>query len=293
MAPQVRRRTLLLAGGAAALAVPAAAFTAGPIMAAAAPQTLTGPVSGQLASNSGGAFALYQFNYPGDGSAVTLTLTTNISAPLDSGAAGVNIYQNGNLMTSASRSGPFTATAIYSSSTSGPLVVQVFNYDPVNSISYTLTPQGLPTQSSSSTSTTSATTTTATAASATTPTTSSSSSSSTSMSGTPQALTGPVSGRLVGNSGGAFALYQFNYRGDGSAVMLTLTTDTATPLASGAAGINIYQNGARVTTSSQSGPFQVTAVYSSSTGGPVVVQVFNYDPANPISYTLTPQGLTP
>lgn len=293
MTGSLQRRAFLAVGGVALLALPGAAFAASATSGVAGqPQPFAGSASGQLVGNTGGASVSYQFNYPGDGSAVILQLTTNVSAPLDSGAAGINIYQNGNLIISGSRSGPFATTAVFTSSTAGPVVAQIYNYDPANPISYTLTAQGLAAQPASSTTTVSGSATTATSSVVATSSSTSAIATSGSEGAGPRPLTGPVSGRLVGNTGGAYALYQFSYPGDGSTVMLTLSTDNAAPLNSGAAGVNVYQNGARVTTASPSGPFQVMAVFSSSTAGPVVAQIYNYDPVNPINYTLTPQGLS-
>jgi len=114
------------------------------------PLPLVGSVDGSLVGNGGGAYAFYQFIYPGDGSTISLTLTTNNATPLNSGAAGVNVYQ-GSTTAAAGRDGPFTDLALFSSTTPGPVLVQVFDYDPANNIAFTLTPKGLPARSTTAT----------------------------------------------------------------------------------------------------------------------------------------------
>lgn len=282
MAPLGLRHALVAASAASLLVLPAVANAASvpPTSSgsAANPTPLSGTVQGHLTGNSGGAYDYFQFMYPGDGSTVTLNLTTTDATPLNIGAAGLNVYQDGVLLTTSSANGPFAADAIFTSNTRGPIVVQLFDYDPTSSFNFSLSSTGLATQPAA---TSTATTATATTAPATSAKPSSTTSSTLELNG------GSVSGNLAANSGGSFATYTLNYPGDGSAETLTLTTDNSTPLATGAAGINIYQNGVLLTTSSQSGPFAADAIFTSNTGGPVVVQVFNYDPAIAISYTLT------
>lgn len=284
MAPFGLRYALAAAGAASLLALPAAANAAAVSPSssgsAANPTPLSGTVEGHLSGNSGGAYDYFQFMYPGDGSTVTLNLSTTDATPLNTGAAGLNVYQNGVLLTTSSANGPFADDAIFTSSTAGPIVVQVFDYDPTSSFNFSLSSTGLTSQpAATSTATSTAATSTAAATAPAKPTSTSSN--------TLELSNGSVSGRLAANSGGSFATYTLNYPGDSSAETLTLTTDDSTPLATGAAGINVYQNGVLLTTSSQSGTFAVDAIFTSSTSGPVVVQVFNYDPANAINYTLT------
>jgi len=106
-----------------------------------------------------------------------------------------------------------------------------------------------------------------------------------------QALQG---GTLIGNNGGSFLNYQLSMP-SGSALTLTLSVAPFNAVTAHQIGINIYQNGSRLggttvlstslgDTTSTSNP-SVT-VTPSATGGPVLVQLFNYSP-DTISFTLT------
>lgn len=158
---------------AGAVAVAAFLAMAGPVLAAPAgsdparPILLTRVAQGTLVGSSGGAYTFYQFSYPGDGSTLALTLTTDNATPLNSGAAGLNVYQ-GNTTAVAGRDGPFTDLALFSSTTPGPVLVQVFDYDPANRIAFTLTSQYLSSQPVSPPSTPATTTVTSTITSTTT-----------------------------------------------------------------------------------------------------------------------------
>lgn len=302
------RRTLLALGGAAALAMPTGAFAAGTISAipssstasstasstssttgmgataAGLPLPLTGPVSGQLVGKSSGAFARYQFTQTGTGSPITFLLTTDNARPLNSGAAGVEIYQNGNLLSTSSPSGPFRQTAIVAPTQGGVIVVQVFNYDPTQTITFTLTPQGLPAQPFVSP-TTRASTMTAVATSSTTSRTSTARP-------TPTPLTGPTKGLLAGLHGGSFAYYSLPSTGNGQPVTLTLTVYPPVEVTNGAAGLNVYTPDGHLAATTKPGTTAGVAVatFISTSAGTATIQVFNYDPQTTIIYTLAPSG---
>jgi hypothetical protein len=299
----------LAAGGMALLALPQVALAAGTTTTSGS-SILTGPVSGTLTGSSSGAFATYEFNYPGNSSPVTFVLTVDQANALrgftgitqqiyhtPSSAAGVNIYQNGVLMVTSTQSSANTATAVFSSAIGGPVTVQVYDYYTPTPINFNLTPTGLPAQAA--TTTTTSVTSTATSSTSSPPVTTSTATSTTS--GT---LTGPVSGNLVGSSSGAFATYTFTYPGNSSPVTFVLTVDQANALRgftgetqriyhtpSSSAGVNVYQNGLLMVTSSQSTPNTATAIFSSSIAGPVTVQVYDFYTPAPINFNLTPTGL--
>lgn len=252
------------------------------------PIPLTSPVQGSLAGNSGGSFAYYQFSYPGDGSTVALTLTADNTVPLNTGSAGLNVYQGGALVATSGRYTDNSDLTLFFSHSNDPAIVQVYNYDPANSIDFSVSAQGLPAQ-------TATVAPSATAAPMVMPNATAAPAATTaavpSASATPAmlALNGSVKGQLIGNTGGSYANYQLTYPGDGSTVSLTLTVDDPTPLTSGAAGFNVYQSGALLTSASQNGQNSAFAFFTSSTGGPITVQVFDYDPMHPITFTLTAQ----
>jgi hypothetical protein len=106
------------------------------------PVNLTGPMSGSLAGNPGGAYNYYMIpSFSGGTGSVTVSFSP------DSWYAAngfyVVFYQNGTQIGSAqglNTGTPGTITASYSSGTSGPVLVQVGNYTPNTTVSYTITP---------------------------------------------------------------------------------------------------------------------------------------------------------
>ena len=271
------RRTLVAAVAAATLTLPGVALAASPSTGSVAtnPATLTGTVQGNLAGNSGGSFDYLQFNYPGDGSTVTLDLTVDNTLPLQDGAAGINIYQNGNLLATSGQNGPNSGEALFSGSTAGPILVQVFNYEAGTPIAFTLTPQGLPAQTQASApAATSSTTTAATASSATSSTT--------------PTLGGSASGTLAASTGGSFALYRLAYPGNSQNVTLSLSVSPVAPAEVGTTGLNVYdQDGNLVGTASPSeDPSVLSLTLNNASAATYTIQVFNYDPSTSVSYTL-------
>jgi hypothetical protein len=272
-------RRLLVGGGAAAcLLLPGAALADSPAAPAAGalpsnPLPLSSAITGSLAANSGGSFRYAQFSYPGDSSTVTLNLTVDNALPLETGAAGFNVYQAGNLIGSSSDTSPTTASFNLISSTPGPVLVQVFDYDGSNGVNFTLSPQGLPAAAASS-ATTSATSTVATASNA-----------------APSQnlpLGGSAAGTLAGNSGGSFALYSLDYAANGQDTSLSLAVTPADAVTSSAVGFNVFDaNGNLITSGQQTDIGTVSQDITNLAPGNYTVQVFNYDPATTVSYVLS------
>jgi hypothetical protein len=272
-------RRLLVGGGAAAcLLLPGAALADSPAAPAAGalpsnPLPLSSAITGSLAANSGGSFRYAQFSYPGDSSTVTLNLTVDNALPLETGAAGFNVYQAGNLIGSSSDTSPTTASFNLISSTPGPVLVQVFDYDGSNGVNFTLSPQGLPAAAASS-ATTSATSTVATASNA-----------------APSQnlpLGGSAAGTLAGNSGGSFALYSLDYAANGQDTSLSLAVTPADAVTSSAVGFNVFDaNGNLITSGQQTDVGTVSQDITNLAPGNYTVQVFNYDPATTVSYVLS------
>lgn len=285
------RRSIIVAGfGVVLMGRPASGVLAlaaeGSTAASAA--LLSGAVTGTLAGNSGGAFAYFQFPYLGDGSTVKLALIAAPVLPLENGAFGFNVYFAGALAGSAARSSSANNMALvaFSSATAGPVLVQVFNYDPTTTVAYTLTPTGLPVMAGRSTTTTTAAPVPPAAAATATPVPLPAASTS---AGQPiVAVGGAVSGTLPGNSGGAFAHYILNYPGNNKKVTITLSVSPYFSMqAYGSAGLIVYHpRGYQATNTQATGPGVVTAVLSDYTAGPFTLLVFNYDPAVSITYTL-------
>jgi len=102
--------------------------------------TLSGSASGTLAGNSAGNVATYSLDYAGNGQTETISLTVSPTLPQENGAAGLNVYDSaGNLVGTAQPTAPGAVSITLSNNPAGKYTVQVFNYDPTTTISYTLT----------------------------------------------------------------------------------------------------------------------------------------------------------
>jgi len=96
------------------------------------------------------------------------------------------------------------------------------------------------------------------------------------------------SGSVVGNSGGAFAQYTITSP-KGSTITLTLSSNAAAAGSANAVGLEAYQNGNRLGSSTTSGSNgqAVLSITPSATGGAVLIKVFNYAPGLTANFTLT------
>jgi len=274
------------------------------------PLPLVGPVDGSLIGNSGGAYAFFQFSYPGDGSTVSLTLTTNNATPLNSGAAGLNVYQ-GHTTATAGRDGPFTDLALFSSTTPGPVLAQVFDYDPANNIAFTLTPQGLPVPSAAATTASSGACRDAAIAAVINRTGPKRETETGASPDYPYPLnSGAVQGSLLGKSDGAYFYYQTSAlppisssNNGGRAFMLT--TDAPQLVESGQVGLDVYYKESPLPSYMRGNPLLpetinalgwVTVNATDANGapllGPMLLQVFNCDAGKTVQFTLSVEVVT-
>jgi len=105
------------------------------------PMSLVKPVSSTLPGNSAGSYAYFTLDYPGDGSTQSVTLSFSPNGPDVGDAVYVNVFQNGTQLVSqqaSNTSTPGQVTVSYSSSVAGPVLIQLANFDPTTTISYTL-----------------------------------------------------------------------------------------------------------------------------------------------------------
>jgi hypothetical protein len=236
--------------------------------------------------NPGGGFNDYAISYPGGGAADSLALTFFPDDPSTAHAIGVNLYENGALLatTTGVTSTLGTTDLTFSSPSAGPILAQVYNYTNGTPVTYQLGLSG-PTVTPSP-----ATAVTAPAPSAaSSPSAPAASSTVSSEATSPVALTGPMSGTLVGNSSGTDAYYAVPYAGGVQSVTLTFSPDTAAD----ANGLFVVfdQNGANIGSASGSDastPGNLVASYHSNVNGTVLIQIGNYNSGTPISYTITP-----
>lgn len=281
MAGRSLRRVLVGGSAAVCLLLPGVAFAdgsnapaAGTLASNAVP--LTGAVTGNLAADSAGSYRYAQFNYPGDNSTVTLNLTVDNAVPLETGAAGFNVYQAGNLLGSSTDTSPTTASFSLTSSQAGPVVVQVFDYDPSNGVAFTLTPQGLPPTAAAATPASPSTATPTAANTTATP---------------PRPLGSSATGTLAGNTGGSFALYSLAVAGTGQNTTLTLDASPSVLVTNTSVGFNVYDaNGNLVGSGQQTDVSTISLNVTNLAAGTYTVQVFNYDPSTTLDYVLSQVG---
>lgn len=287
MTPSTWARGLATAGLAALLALPAAAFAAGngsaTTSAPGGPMPFSGPVQGKLGGSNATSEEL-QFAYPGDGSQVTLDLSVDNPYPLETGAAGFTVTMPDRTTASNTDPSPTTGTLTFSSTTAGQVLIQVFNYDATNPIAFTLTPLGLP---AAVTAIATGSPSTAAVAPTAAPATVSASAASVPANGQ---LTGPIQGTL-GGDGAQTQDLTIPYTGNGSQITLTMVVDDPYPLETGAAGFTVTLPDKTSASNSRPNPTTADLTFSSTTAGTILVRLFDWDPAHPIRYTLTPQGL--
>lgn len=109
----------------------------------------------------------------------------------------------------------------------------------------------------------------------------------------PTPLTGPVASRLGGSANGAFHYFQFDYAGDGSAVVLMLSFNPSDPGVAPGISLAVYQDG-QLMAQIMGGNYCVdttSLVFTSRSSSPALVQLANYIPNVIVNYTLTPIGL--
>ena len=268
---------LALALGLAATAV--AATPDGKTAATALTLSTSTPASGSLVGSGAGSFAYYTFNYPGDGSIGTLTLTVSPTDTATLNAVGVNVFQNGNQITQATALGstPGTNAVTFSSTTPGPILVQVYNYNPGVNASYRLSLSDVNTTPSATP------VATVTPRAIATPTSGGTATN-------PATLSTSASGTLAGNTAGNFTYYTFSIPGDGSTQTLTLNFSPGGIDVGNALVLSVFQNGTTLVTANggqASAPGQLSVSFSSTTAGPVLVQIGNYNPSPTISYTIS------
>lgn len=268
------------AGVLLALGVVASTFAAtadGKTAATAIALSTSSPATGSLTGSAAGSFEYFTFSYPGDGSVGTITINVSSTDPAVDNAVGVNVYQSGTLLATMNALGSPAGTnsVTFSSTTPGPVLVQVYNYQQGATVSFSLSLSGV---------TTLAPTTSAAPTATPTPTKAGSSASN------PIKLTTSSSGTLPGNPAGSFVYYTVDYPGDGSTQSVTLSFSPAGADVANAIFVNVYQNGNTLTSvqGTQAATLgQLTVSYSSTTAGPVLIQIANYNPSPTISYTIS------
>jgi hypothetical protein len=281
--------------------------------------------------------ATYAFNYPGDNSDITFTATLNPIDPTSATAVGFNVFDTtskasppppvevATIASDGMSSDPHSMQFNYSSGTSGPVTLQLFNYSP-NTVTFSLSDSGLQLSTGSGTVTTPVTLQlgSAPAGGGSTPSTPASgapaaaaAAPSKASSGQPATIpscqytsdsthsypfcsTGQTTAVTLASN--ATVTYKFNYPGDNSNITFTATISPVDPTAAGAVGFNVFDTASKATppipvevatiASNQlnSDPHSMQFNYSSGNAGPVMLQLFNYT-ANPVTFNISDSGL--
>lgn len=219
----------------------------------------------QLAGSRGGAFARYAFTHPGDGSRVSFELRVS---PPNAGGVGFRLY------------GPRGEVSDRVASEPGAYVVQVHNYDPTIVADYTLVARGLPARPASAA---------APPAAAPSAPTAPSPGASTPEAGAPSALTGTLA---PGGREGQFALFEFDYPGDGSLYTVRLQLQPERPDVLQKAGFRLYGPRGRLLVTGGAQPGlrpNVAGDFSSREAGTYTVQVYSYADV-PVGYEVALQA---
>lgn len=235
------------------------------------PYALTGgqAVGGTLAGDAAGSFNYYRVSYPGNSTDVRIQLSVSTYEVVRAGAVGFNVYSpNGRVDRGDWQADADCLEMTYQEEEAAELIVQVYNYGS-STIAYSITATGLPQ--------------TSVVAETIAPTTGSD----VATMPDPAAMVGGQ-GALLGNTGGAVALYNLVYAGDESDRTVTLTYDPADPSFGSAFGLNIYApDGSLVAQGHHTDLYHVIqATLNNDVAGNYTIQVFNYTDGIILYYTL-------
>ena len=252
------------------------------------PASLESAAHGSIAGSSAGAYNYYVINYPGQYQIGTLSLDFGPADPTISSAVGLSVWQNGTEISSVngtSAADPGSISVPFSSDQAGPVLVQVYNYDQNQNVTYDLNLSGLPQSASVPTSVAPAVSVAPAAAAAP-------KSSSTGTAAQPVDLSTPKGGTLVGSLAGAYAYYSLSYPGDGSVQVINFSYSPSGGDIANGVFVNVYQNGTLLSTypgteNGSEGPGNVQVMYSSATAGPVLIQIANYNNNVPINFSIS------
>lgn len=249
--------------------------------------SMTSSASGSVTGAPTGAFEYFTFNYPSSLPTGTLTMNFSPADPVTANGVGVDLWQNGSEIASMNGVGGSVAgtnsVSVYSGA-AGPVLVQVYNYNPGVPVSFQLSLNGVPVAQPAAPAPSSASSSSA-ATKPSTPATGTGTASS------PIALTKPMSGTIAGSSTGGFAYYTEPYPGDGSTHTVTLSFSPSDLDTSNGLFVVVYQAGAEIGSTQAnvtSTPGVLSIPFGSTTNAPVEIQIANYTPGTTVSYTISP-----
>jgi hypothetical protein len=249
---------------------------------------LTGIATGSLTGSTAGSYSYYTFDYPGNGSVATLSYSVSPNDPVTISSVGVNVYQGGTLLATNNAVGnpPGSSAVDFSSTTPGPILVQVYDYGQGLPANFQLQLSGVTGASATATPAPAAP-----SAPAAAPTSAPAPLAGDGSSAHPFELKSSASGTLAGSVSGNYVNYSLPYPGDGSTQTATFSFTPNGPDSADGIAINVYQNGSTLSTfqgnENGSNPTgTVTIQWSSATTGPVDIQIGNYNPTGAINFTI-------
>jgi len=260
-----------------------------------APRTLVGGamLSGSLVGNSAGSFDYFVINYPGGSQVVTIEVRFAPGDPAVLAGVGFNVYgpagfDVGESLPTGDNDG--VERLVHSEEDATTWLIQVYNYIPDVTVSYTIGTTGLP-----ETATPAPTTPMPDATPAPTGTPGATETPAATPGMTPEAtetampgLTGSVSASLIGSGGGAFDRYPLEYAGDNVEVTVRLNFAPDDAVISPGVGFTIYgPSGQEVVGQPTGDPGVREATFALEEAGAYIVQVHNYIEGLEIGYTLT------
>lgn len=229
------------------------------------------PVSGVLRGSATGFFATYQLAYPGNGENLVIEMTYQPNDPSYANAIGFKLYglygvdENG-VWNDDDR----VMRLSYADDEPATLTVQVFNYSRV-AMTFELVAKGAVAESVVEAAPSVATAPVAVAEEA------------------PANTDWPISGALVGNTGGAFGMHTIETTGDGEDVTVSMSYLPNDHSYASAFGFVVYDTaGARVATGASGDQLGVLrATFAADQAGKYTVQVYNYTDGVMLTYDLS------
>ncbi len=229
------------------------------------------PASGILTGNAAGAFAYFTVNYPGDLRVVTIELEFAPADPVTRLGVGLNVYGPGGYVIGQTGaedpdSEDKVLTVRYSDSNKAVWLVQVYNYIPNHTVSFSVTAKGLPEV--------------VTPIATQTPPPSVEPEATASLDTT-------VTGHLTGQPAGAFQFYEFSYPGDSSEVNVQMHYVPDNDLIARGVGFIVYGPTGEVVRGTGTGrPTEREATFASGVAGTYLIQVYNYIADLTIQYAI-------
>jgi len=234
-------------------------------------------VGGSLLGQAGGVMQYFNLEYPGEGTTMTINLQYSPPSPFDNGAVGFNLYRGDTLLGKGSEIQRDGSSAVVSftldDGVGGPLLLQVYNYEPGFRVNYVLTVGGAAAQAQEATD---------------------------NITPDKAILLTPSQSAARGSIGpgkeATFHYFLVNYPGGNKEISFKLTVDAQEGISEKQVGINLYKGadlaGQLFTSLNNKGDkWTGSLTLSTSDAATYGIQVFNYSTSAPARYSLYVTGL--